>query len=177
MKRMQYRKRPLPPIGEMLQEANRIYQYDSENGGLVWKAFKNPAHPGMAKIGASVGGDDGSGYKMCMLLGHKFKVHQIVWMMQTGEFPKMLIDHIDRNPLNNNIENLRLATDAQNLANCATVCAPMAGVRKDPKGHGYRADISINRKKKFIGYFKTAEEAHAAYVQATREARGAFSPI
>lgn len=177
MKKMQYRKRPLPPIAEMLAEANRIYQYDEEHGGLTWKEFKNPAHPGQAKLGASVGGDDGSGYKMCMLLGHKFKVHQIVWMMHNAAFPHMLIDHADRDPLNNRIENLRLATDAQNTANCRPVCAPLAGVRKDPKGHGYRADISIGRKKKFIGYFKSANEARAAYVEATRALRGAFSPV
>jgi hypothetical protein len=87
------------------------------------------------------------------------------------------IDHVDRDRRNNRIENLRLATDAENGANNVVTARPLAGVRKDPKGHGYRADLSIGGKKKYLGYFKTAEDAHAAYVAATREARGEFSPV
>jgi hypothetical protein len=174
---MQNRKRPLPPLAELLAEARRIYAYGGDAGGLVWREFRHPHHPGQAKLGEQVGGDDGLGYRMCMLLGHKFKVHQIVWLLCTGEFPALPIDHVDRDRRNNRIENLRLATDAENGANNVVTARPLAGVRKDPKGHGYRADLSIGGKKKYLGYFKTAEDAHAAYVAATREARGEFSPV
>ena len=175
--RMNNRKSPLPGSDELLAEAHRIFQYDDEQRGLIWKAPKHPCHPGKMKLGERVGGNDGHGYLGCMLLGHKFKVHQVVWLMHHGTLADRPIDHANRDRLDNRIENLRLATDAEYMANNEASTLPVAGVRKDPKGHGYRADLSINRKKKFLGYFRTAEEARAAYVAATREARGDFSPV
>ena len=58
------------------------------------------------------------------------RVHRIVWELHNGEIPnKMQIDHIDRNPLNNKISNLRLVdnkTNARNqsfrLTNTSGVC-------------------------------------------------------
>lgn len=175
--RMKNRLRELPPAAALLAEARKLFRYDTDTGNLHWQAFANPAHPGQAKIGDVVGGDDGHGYRMCALLGHKFKVHQVVWLLHHGELPSLPVDHKDRDRRNNRIDNLRLATDAQNLGNLKTMLRPFAGVRKDPKGHGYRADITIGGRKKFLGYFRTPEAASAAYVSATRETRGEFSPL
>lgn len=175
--RFNYRKESLPTNQELLAEANRIYSYDPVNGGLIWKAYKDPRRSGRAKIGNKVGGDDGHGYLMCMLLGHKFKVHQVVWLICHGEFPKMSIDHINRNRRDNKIDNLRLATDQQNMFNIHASTKKYVGVRKDDKGHGYSANIGHNNKKIYLGYFKTKEEAYEAYVKASREIRGEFSPV
>lgn len=43
-------------------------------------------------------------------------VHRIIWYLEKGNWPDM-IDHIDRDPLNNLIENLRECTASQNHAN------------------------------------------------------------
>ena len=40
--------------------------------------------------------------------------HQAVWIVCHGDFPKGEIDHIDRNRMNNKIENLRDVTSSQN---------------------------------------------------------------
>lgn len=43
------------------------------------------------------------------------QVHRLVWILNFGAIPDGLeIDHIDRNPSNNRIENLRLVTRSQN---------------------------------------------------------------
>ena len=40
-------------------------------------------------------------------------LHRFVWLLKTGEEPKLTVDHIDINPANNQFENLRLATVKQ----------------------------------------------------------------
>lgn len=170
-----YRKKPLPPDDVLLTEARRIYKYDEENGGLIWIARTNQKRNNGPKLGKPVGGDDGSGYLMCLLLGHKFKVHQIVWLMCKGEYPRLMIDHANRNKRDNRIENLRLATTMQNGFNRSTIVANKTGVY--PSRKGYCAHIGYKAKKLHLGYFKTFEAAAAAYHEASEALRGEFSPI
>ena len=63
-----------------------------------------------------------NGYRRCMqqcrVLGKRnFMVHRIVWLLNTGEWPKNTIDHINRDPLDNRFENLRDCTQAENNLN------------------------------------------------------------
>lgn len=46
------------------------------------------------------------------------RLHRFIWNLKVGEIPEELeIEHIDRNPLNCQISNLRLATHAENMRN------------------------------------------------------------
>tara|TARA_R110002020_G_scaffold56402_1_gene156059 strand:- start:332 stop:694 length:363 start_codon:yes stop_codon:yes gene_type:complete len=47
----------------------------------------------------------------------KLQVHRVIWKMLNGKDPDQVIDHIDNNPLNNNISNLRDVTQRENLLN------------------------------------------------------------
>jgi hypothetical protein len=50
--------------------------------------------------------------------GIKYKIHRIIWVMHYGEIDdSLLIDHVDGNPFNNKIENLRLVTYKENSLN------------------------------------------------------------
>ena len=66
----------------------------------------------------------------------KLRAHRVIWEMYNGSIPEgLVIDHIDGDPSNNKIENLRLATISQNSFN--------QSIRKDksnnlPKGISYR---------------------------------------
>jgi hypothetical protein len=46
-----------------------------------------------------------------------YSAARIIWFLRTGEYPSLHVEHKDCNPLNNSIENLRLATQSQNMAN------------------------------------------------------------
>jgi len=69
------------------------------------------------------------------------------------------IDHIDRNKLNNSIENLRVVTHTQNQWN------------RNGKGYYFRkgkyaARIIVDGKHKHLGLFETEYEAHQTYLDA-----------
>jgi hypothetical protein len=107
----------------------------------------------------------------------KFKVHRLVAIhfLKNPE-NKKLIDHINNNATDNRLENLRYATSSENNHN--------ARIRKDNtsgvKGisfecNKYRVRITINNKKKHIGYFKTLEEAKEARKKIANELFGEFT--
>ena len=100
------------------------------------------------------------------------KVHKLVsdtFMSNTDELP--MIDHIDRNKLNNNVDNLRWSSASDNQRNCKIArnnISGVTGVCYDKSRHGYVAfyyDIfGRRRNKRFreksdaINYRKNAEE-------------------
>lgn len=96
----------------------------------------------------------------------------------TGEHPEDHIDHIDRNPSNNAWNNLRLATDQQNLTNKPVSPKNKLGVkgvrRSKRKRVGYIATIKRDGKSRYLGCFKTIEEAKAAYDAAGQILHGEF---
>lgn len=79
----------------------------------------------------------------------------------------LVVDHIDRDGLNNRRANLRVCTQAENIANKSP--ARLAGtgyVGVYPTGAHFSARISIDGERRYLGRFKTAEEASAAYLRA-----------
>jgi hypothetical protein len=111
------------------------------------------------------------GYYQCSIDYGRYKIHRLVWLWHYGEFPNGHIDHIDGNKLNNKIENLRVATSAQNIQNQrvprSTNNLGVQGVHK--VNNKYRAVIHKNYKKYHLGYFDTAEEAHQKYLSEKRK--------
>lgn len=67
-----------------------------ENGILIRDDRKN-----------SNGSVDKYGYLIIKVKGKQFKAHRIVWLLNKGKFPNKELDHINRNKLDNRIENLK----------------------------------------------------------------------
>ncbi len=89
----------------------------------------------------------------------------------------MVIDHANRNPLDNRRENLRVATQSQNMANSKSysgLSSPYKGVSWSAKDKKWRAAIRDGGKTKFLGNFNTEEAAYAAYVTAGERIFGSF---
>jgi hypothetical protein len=103
--------------------------------------------------------------------------YQVVWALHYGHWPKML-DHINRNPLDDRIANLRLCTKQGNAAN---------SVRKKKGQSGYKgaywnkrlnkwvARITPNGHNRHLGVFTDPAEAHKAYLAAARLYYGEFA--
>ena len=50
--------------------------------------------------------------------GKKYVIHRIIWVLKYGNIdPELIIDHLDGNPFNNKIENLKLKTLRGNQRN------------------------------------------------------------
>lgn len=101
-------------------------------------------------------------------------VHRIIWEMFNGAILSgMEIDHKDRNPLNNRIENLRLATPSQNRANIGKLRGTLPrGVRSH--GKGFQATINRGGRKVCLGTYPTPEEAREVYASKGKEFYGEF---
>jgi len=84
----------------------QLFEY--KDGNLYWKQ-----NTGRARIGNVAGHKRTTGYVMIKINKKDFLAHRVIFMMHKGYFPK-LIDHIDGNPSNNKIENLREASHSEN---------------------------------------------------------------
>lgn len=75
-----------------------------------------------------------------------------------------MVDHRDRNPLNNIKNNLRLCTCAENSTNREGMpgTSKYRGVFRCSDGVGWIAAHTLNRKSVYIGYFRIEEVAAAA---------------
>ena len=86
-----------------------------------------------------------------------------------------MVDHVDGNGLNNRRANLRPATPAQNAQNARRRSDNTSGLKgASRQGIYWQARISSGGKAIYLGLFKTAEEAHAAYCSASKNLHGEF---
>jgi hypothetical protein len=93
-----------------------------------------------------------------------FSVHRLVWLYHNDYIPCLAeIDHIDRDKLNNQIENLRLVTCRQNMQNRALGSTGIRGVSWNKRIGRYQARVTVKGVIKSLGYFDCPHEAGAKY--------------
>lgn len=115
-------------------------EYHEETGTFTW--VKPTAR--CIKAGELAGSTNKLGYCIIILKGNFIPVHRLVWFMEHGVFPSKNLDHIDRNPSNNIISNLREADQSQN--NCNTLM-------REGNTSGYK-NITIKKgNKQYARYF------------------------
>lgn len=88
-----------------------------------------------------------------------------------------MVDHINRNGLDNRRENLRIATKSQNNMNRRKRpdgASGFKGVTKESKTNKWVAQIGFNKKIIRLGTFDTPELAHEAYCEKAKELFGEF---
>lgn len=137
-----------------------LITYNSETGLMFWKAPQK-----RVKIGDVIKCKDSKGYIVVRLDNKLYRVHRLAWLYVYGYMPT-IIDHINRNTSDNRIVNLRECTQSENILNASlnrNNKTGFKGVSFDKRKGLYRACTSKNRKQIFLGYFKTAEEAHERY--------------
>lgn len=182
----------VPPL-EYLREA---FSYDPESGKVFWKDrplhhFKLPRGKkrGDRNIGKEAGTvfrhshhDSVCGIKTSITYGGKLLnilMHHVAWRLTNGDIPAgQLIDHIDHDPTNNRIRNLRLATASQNGANMRDRKTKSNGLPRGvyqwKKTGKFWSKAVLNYKSIYLGTFDTPEEARDAFLKKCEEIHGEF---
>lgn len=101
---------------------------------------------------------------------------RVIMKAKVGE----VVDHINRNTLDNRKENLRICQISQNLRNRTRQKNNTSGYKgvsidKKVKDKPYKVNIAIEQKQIFLGNFKTAKEAAYIYDQAALQLHEEFA--
>jgi hypothetical protein len=102
---------------------------------------------------------------------------QLMHRVIAGTPEGMETDHIDGNGLNNRRANLRSVTASQNQHNKRMQknnTSGFKGVHWHIRKRRWVARINLDNTKRHLGYFDTAEAAHAAYCVASKALHGEF---
>ena len=113
---------------------NKMYKYDENSpSGLVHLLGNSSYGPSKRNAGDIAGTlRKDNNYYIVPNGKHDRGIyaHRVVWFLCKGEDPgDFLIDHIDGNPSNNRIENLRKVTASQNSRNCKAKSNNKFGIR------------------------------------------------
>lgn len=110
--------------------------------------------------------------------GRDYYAHRIVWEMHHGPIPDgLVIDHINGNPLDNRLSNLRLATKEQNYHNQGRGMknnSGIKGIHYDKSRGKWRAEIRFYNKVVTLGRFDTKGMAAVARAKAAIRYHGEF---
>lgn len=151
------------------QRAREFLQYDPESGQFVWKVSKGTARAGDV-AGASL---RKNGYYAISIDGRRYYAHRLAWLFVHGKMPAQCIDHIDGDRTNNRIANLRDVPARINFHNQPSLrrnnTSGFKGVSWSTQRKRFVAQISINRRPKFLGFFDNPEDASAAYWEAKKQ--------
>jgi hypothetical protein len=153
----------------MITQSELKNLFDYVDGQLVAKTDSNKR-----KAGNALRSITGKGYLSGSINGRTYRVHRLVFLYFHGFMPPQ-IDHIDGNRQNNQIENLREATSAQNNQNRkATSSSGIKGVVWHKQSKKWVASICINRKSIHLGSFLSIEEAALVANKARQSVHGEF---
>lgn len=155
-------------VPENLSIFNEYLEYSPDTGKLYWikKANKNTI------LGTEAGSNCENRRIHLRLKKKQYFAHHVAWFLYFGYWPTDTIDHINGNPLDNRIENLRIVNHKINMQNrrclSARNCSGFSGVFKMKNGK-YKASISINNTTKYLGHYDNFEEACETVRQARRK--------
>lgn len=96
------------------ENLRNLLEYSPLTGEFTWlqRKVKN-----QVKIGDKAGTVQKDGYVQIGVDNKKYHAHRLAWLYTYGRLPKEQIDHIDGNPSNNKLENLREVSPIENQRN------------------------------------------------------------
>jgi len=148
------------------ERLRELLDYNPESGGFTWLArLATHIHIG------DIAGNNNRGYLEIGIAGRVYRAHRLAWLHVYGVWPTGVIDHIDGNPSNNRICNLRDVSHVGNMQNQRRSKSDsthgILGISKN--GTNWAAQITVGGVKYYLGTHKTQELAHEAYLVAKRE--------
>ncbi len=155
-------------------KVRELLRYDPKTGVFTWRTDRVCGRGRVSVRSGSVAGTQRpNGYRLININGTPILEHRLAWLYHFGEWPRHHIDHINGNPSDNRIANLR---DVPRQVNMQNMRHAMSGKKHGSmlgtawhEGTGkWRALIKIDARQCSLGYFDTEAQAHEAYVVAKR---------
>lgn len=166
------------PDPELLR---KLLRYEPETGKLFWRERPremfiryadfltwNTRYAGKEAFTSK----DNNGYRQGSIFKKMHKAHRVILAIAYGEYPSGSTDHINGDPGDNRLENLRATTQAENMRNTAMPknnTSGVVGVYWFKRTNAWRAAIKVGGKNKHLGYFKSKDSAIAARAAAEIE--------
>lgn len=150
-----------------VERLRALLHYEPDTGALTWLVKPNKrlaaGHPAGCRVP--------EGYRIVTAEGCRTYAHRIAWALTYGAWPKGEIDHIDGDPSNDRISNLRDVTHRTNAQNVRRSFCGRDGLLGTSKRSDGRvlALIWHEGKQRYLGTFYTEQDAHVAYVTAKRQ--------
>lgn len=145
--------------------ARSLLRYDQNTGILYWLNHSKGRRKSLV-----AGCKRAHGYLVTNVDRRQYYNHRLAFLLMTGKWPVLDVDHKNGLRDHNYWSNLREVSKTLNQQNMvsaqARTSSGLIGAHKAPTG--YQSAIQVEGKQQHLGYFKTAEEAHAAYIEAKR---------
>ena len=142
-----------------------LLDYDADTGLLRWRVSR-----GSVQAGAIAGSPNKDGYLGLSIKRTTVLAHRVIWLHVHGVWPTRQIDHINGDRRDNRLVNLRdvaPAVNSQNLTDAhVDSYSGILGVHWHSRDKRWIAQLGAYGKRHHLGTFRTAEEAHAAYLKA-----------
>jgi len=172
---------------ELTQDIVReLFDYNFETGVCLWKeretkwfkigdggysAERNSTIWNKRFAGKVVGSMDPDGYKQTCVFGKTYKLHRLIWLYVTGEWPEY-IDHKNGVRDDNsweNLQNVSMQENNQNMILRINNTSGYQGVNWNKKNKNWMVRIGIiingKTKEKYLGSFDSLKEAHEKYAK------------
>jgi hypothetical protein len=148
-------------------ELIKLLSYDPIEGGLVWIVL--PRCRPRTNLAGSILSD---GRRRIGINGTYYLAHRLIWLYFHKKWPDGALDHVNGNPADNRIENLREATRSQNQENRKINANNTSGFKwvswcKQHKK--WRSRIRRNGKRIHQNFHDTAEEAYIAACEVAKK--------
>ena len=164
------------------ERLRNLLSYDPETG-----YFRSICRRKKIPLGAIVGSTNKHGYVAIGIDWRRYRAHHLAWFYVYNKWPDGELDHINGNPNDNRISNLREASSTENKRNALgrnsrkNRKSRFKGVSRTRDNKKWEARICVNYKCLRLGNYLTEEEASAAYEAKAKELFGEFyrppSPI
>jgi len=160
-------RKPLPSDFFNWLAVKPITTFGRPESGLIWIDRRASNAPAGAWAGCLTKQVNGHAQWKIKFNKDCYLVSRVVYFLSTGHDPgKFEIDHIDRNSLNNNIANLRLAGRSQQNHNRCMLASNSSGARGVSwiaSAQKWRAQLRIHKKLTILGEYDCKLEAAIAY--------------
>lgn len=180
-------KGPMPTPDQLRQ----LLRYEPSTGKLYWRErgpewFEDgyrPAEGNAANWNSQFAGKEAltashsHGYRHGVILDTKMYAHRVAWAIYHGRWPEHSLDHVNGDPTDNRIENLR---DVPQKLNCRNTSrsrrntSGVTGVTWHDQRQKWTAQITIDGVTKHLGLF--ADLSDATKARRAAEASGGFGP-